>query len=212
MTFSFKGFFKEKDERSKRANINTFFMLILRGINIIVSLLYVPLLIHSLSSYKYGVWLTITSIITWLNFFDIGLGNGLRNKLSIALAEKDDEKGRILISTSYFSIGVISIIFVIVFYFVSPFLNWVDILNVDISMSKEVTKTIYIVMILFCVSFVLNIINSILLAFQRPAFSSLIATIGQLFALLLVAYAVKVKHIVSLPFLASIMTIVPIVV
>lgn len=212
MNFSLKGLFREDNERSKKANVNSALMLILRGINLLISLLYVPLLINSLSSYKYGVWLTITSIIAWLNFFDIGLGNGLRNKLSVALAEKDDEKGRILISTSYFSIGVISIIFAIVFYLVSPFLNWVDILNVDISMSKEVTKTIYIVFTLFCVSFILNIINSILLAFQRPAFSSFIATVGQLLAFLMVMYAVKIKHIVSLPFLAFFMTSMPIII
>lgn len=52
-----------------------------RGISILTSLLLVPMTIGYISSELYGIWLTLYSVIQWLSFFDIGFGNGLRNKL-----------------------------------------------------------------------------------------------------------------------------------
>lgn len=207
-----KGLIFEKNERSKKANINIMFMLLFRGMNILISLLYVPLLINSLTSYKYGIWLTITSIVAWLNLFDIGLGNGLRNKLSEAFVDNDNLKGRILISTSYFSISVLSIFFIFLFFIALPFIDWTAILNVDATLRNEVTMTVSVVFVLFCFSFVLNIVNSILLAFQRPAFSSLMVLIGQLLAFLIVFYLVKVQHINDLPILGFVISFVPVAV
>lgn len=45
-------------------------------LSIIISLLLVPVTLNYLNSYEYGVWLTLSSILVWINYFDIGLGNG----------------------------------------------------------------------------------------------------------------------------------------
>ena len=47
----------------------------------------VPLTIHYINPTRYGIWLTVSSIIGWVSFFDIGFGNGLRNKFAEALAK-----------------------------------------------------------------------------------------------------------------------------
>lgn len=65
-------------------------MLLIKICNIIINLAYVPLLINSLNQDRYGIWLTITTIVSWIAFFDIGLGNGLRNKLAESIACKDE--------------------------------------------------------------------------------------------------------------------------
>jgi hypothetical protein len=57
---------------------------------------------------KYGSWLTLRSIILWFAFFDIGLGNGLRNKFTEAKAPGNLERTRIYISTAY---GLLILIF-----------------------------------------------------------------------------------------------------
>lgn len=187
-----------KDLRSISANKNAIFMLFLKGINIVISLMYVPLLINALSSYKYGIWLTVTSILGWLNLFDMGLGNGLRNKLSESLARNNTKEAKHLISTAYASIAILTLVINALFFSITNFLDWSNILNVPETMRNEVTNLINIVFILVSIQFILSIINSILFAFQKPAYSALVTTIGQLLAFGLVSYSVIILNDYSL--------------
>ena len=68
---------------------------IIRGWNCIVQLLLVPVTLNCLTQYEYGIWLTINGILLWMDSFDVGLGNGLRNQLTKAIAAKDYTRGRI---------------------------------------------------------------------------------------------------------------------
>ncbi|MDE5975352.1 MAG: hypothetical protein K2G69_02250, partial [Muribaculaceae bacterium] len=57
---------------------------LVKGISILTSFLLVPLTLGYLRPVEYGIWMTLSSILVWINYFDIGLGNGLRNKLAEA--------------------------------------------------------------------------------------------------------------------------------
>lgn len=72
-------------DRTKQAKINVWVSFLIKGVSILVSLVLVPLTLSYLTPFDYGVWLTLNSILVWLDFFDVGLGNGLRNKLSNVL-------------------------------------------------------------------------------------------------------------------------------
>ena len=58
----------------------------LKGGSVIANFLLVPLTIDYLDTENYGIWLILNSFIAWFSFFDIGLGNGLRNKFAEAKA------------------------------------------------------------------------------------------------------------------------------
>ena len=87
----FFDYFSKGHERTIRAKKNIVISFILRVISIGTSLLLVPLILAYLDQTRYGIWLTLASIVMWFNFFDVGLGHGLRNKLSEALAEGKNE-------------------------------------------------------------------------------------------------------------------------
>jgi O-antigen/teichoic acid export membrane protein len=53
------------------------------------SLLSVSVLLHLLGNKQYGEWVTLTSIVLWLQLMDLGIGNGLRNKITTHLAVGD---------------------------------------------------------------------------------------------------------------------------
>ena len=63
--------------RGKRLKINMIIMFIVKFLSMGISFLYMPLLLHSLETEQYAVWLTLTSIVYWITLFDIGLGNGI---------------------------------------------------------------------------------------------------------------------------------------
>ena len=76
-------------------------MIVLKGGNVLVGLLLVPLTLHFVSSETYGIWLALSSIVAWFSFFDIGINNGLKNRLTEALAHQDMVLAKKYVSTTY---------------------------------------------------------------------------------------------------------------
>jgi O-antigen/teichoic acid export membrane protein len=143
----------------------------------------VPLTVDILGAEKYGIWLTIYSIVNWFNSFDMGLGNGFRNKFTESLAVNDLELSIKYVQTLYASIGLISIVLVGVYFIVSPFLDWVNILNISSHFDEDLDNVIGSVFILFFVQLWLKNISTILLAFQKSAVASLVNLFISIFSL-----------------------------
>ena len=186
-----KDFFTKGHERSIKAKKNILASFLIRVCSIVISLVLVPLTINYINPSRYGIWLTLSSIVAWLSFFDIGLTQGLRNKFAEAKAKNDDSIAQIYVSTTY---AILSLIFFgiwFLFLIGNSFLNWSRILNVSETMQSEVTILAIIVFTYFCLSFVLKVITTILLADQRPAKSSLIDLLGQVFSLIFILILVK---------------------
>ena len=82
---------------------------VFKGLAVACSFFSVPLMIHYLGQEQFGVWSTLLSVMTWIAFFDLGLGNGLRNKLAESLAKDRVDEARSYISSAYSLIGLISL-------------------------------------------------------------------------------------------------------
>ncbi|NVJ48606.1 MAG: oligosaccharide flippase family protein [Cytophagia bacterium] len=173
-------------------------MFILKGVSILTNLAFVPLLIDVLNVEKYGVWVTISTITAWLAFFDVGLGHGLRNKLSEALADNDKMLGRQYISTSYLvMIFVVSILLVLDFL-ISPLISWSSVLNTDLGMEVELDLLVTLVIALSSFQFLFKLLTSIMYAFQLPAISALLVTAGQFFSFLVIYILTQIQVELSL--------------
>lgn len=209
---SIRGILNRGSQRSVNTKKNIILMLILKGVSLLISILYVPLLLHSMSSVNYGIWLTLTSIVSWVAMCDIGLGNGLRNKLAEAIAVKDLLLGRKYISTAYVSLFTLMGIIVILFLIISKFISWNTVLNASELNQIELNSLVNIVFITFCINFVLSLLNSVLLALQVPATSSIITTLGQLLSYIAVLIAVKAFNETSVLTLGTIISVIPVIV
>lgn len=112
----FANFFTKGHEQSIEIKKNVFFSFILKGLSLILGLLYLPLILSYISKESYGVWLTLSSVIGWLAFFDIGLGNGLRNKFTESVAKKKIILAKTYVSTTYAVLTIITSILFISFF------------------------------------------------------------------------------------------------
>lgn len=139
---------------------------IYRGLSVIISFLIVSLTLEILDEKKYGVWLVISSFISWFSVFDIGLGNGLRNKLTEALAQNNKIYAQSLVSTAYIAVSTISILLLILFSIVNFFIDWSIFFNAGSSLSKDLSILMPLVFIFFCFQLILKLITSIFLANQ----------------------------------------------
>ena len=206
-------FINKGDSRSVLYKKNTIYMFLLKGISMLISLLYVPLLLSSLDTENYGIWLTLTSLVSWVAMMDVGLGNGLRNKLTETLANNDILLARKYISSAYVALFIYILCFLIIFTFaIHSFVPWNVVLNASDISEKSLDALVLIVFFSFGVQFVLNLINSILLALQRPAMSSMLSTLGQLLSFVVVLICVKVFQINSLLFLGCVVSLSPVLV
>lgn len=111
-------------KRTNKALFNIASSFVIKGASILLSLLLVPITLDYLNPYEYGIWLTLSSVLMWINYFDIGLGNGLRNKLSEALAVGDDNLARIYVSTSFFILFLIALSIFFIFLLSKDWIDW----------------------------------------------------------------------------------------
>lgn len=156
-----------------------------KGMSIISTLLIVPLTISYLSPEHYGIWLTLSSIVTWVYYFDLGLGNGFRNRFSEAVSMGDIESAKQYVSTAYFTIlAIVSIIFLVgllAFYRI----NWLIFLNLAEDIDNfELQRVMVILLAFMCLNMVVQLFGTLLTADQKIGLSSLISGLGQLASLI----------------------------
>ena len=146
----------------------------------------VPLTVSYVNKEQYGVWLTISSIVAWFNFFDAGLGNGLRNRLAESMAKDDLENARIYVSTTYFILGAIFLSIIGAFLIINPFLNWAAILNVDSLTRSYLGQVVLITFCFFSLNLILKLIHTIFLANQQPAYVRIMNLVTNIISLTVV--------------------------
>lgn len=185
------NFFTKGQERSIKAKKNILGSFIITGLSILISLVLVPLVINYINPTRYGIWLTLSSIVGWFSFFDIGLTQGLRNKFAEAKAKGEEVLAQIYVSTTYAILSIIFCLVWIIFLIANHFLNWAHILNISDDMQSEVSTLAIIVFTYFCLQFVFKVITTLLIADQQPAKSSLINLFGQITSLLFIIVLVK---------------------
>lgn len=66
------------DKRTTTIKKNIIGSFLIKGCSIIISLMLVPITLGYVSSELYGIWLTLSSIMMWISFFDIGFTLGLK--------------------------------------------------------------------------------------------------------------------------------------
>ena len=175
-----------KNKRTLNLQKNVILSCIYKGISIGISLLIVPLTLNYLESERYGIWLTLSSIIGWTTLFDIGLSNGFRNKFAEALALKNDSLAKTYVSTTLALLSIIIICVLIVFYIVNQFINWGIVLNTAAESSRTLSQLVLITFTFFAISLVLRITTSIFLADQKSSLVDLVVMLGSLLSLMVI--------------------------
>ncbi|MDP8200863.1 MAG: MATE family efflux transporter [Candidatus Tenebribacter burtonii] len=184
-------FFSKGHERSIKAKKNIAISIVIKGLSIFAGFLLVPLALEYLDATRYGIWLTLSSILAWFGFFDIGLGNGLRNKFAEAKANGDNKLVKIYVSTTYALVATIMISLFILFFIVNNFLDWTKILNTLPNLQTDLNNMVIVVFAFFCIRFITKLITNILLADQKSAIRDSLDLIAKIMNLGLIFLLLK---------------------
>lgn len=211
--FSIKTQIRKKfigtDSRSKKMYKNTVAMIGIRGVSMILTLISALIMLHHVDRADYGVLLTLTSIVGWVGYMDVGLGNGLRNKLPEFLAKGDFHSAKKIVSSCYVTLAIYVALIIVIFLMVSPFVDWLGVLNSPTSDAGEIRGLTNVVFIAFCIQFLFGLINSILFAYQMPAFQSLFTFVGQFIALIALVIQVYVFDVTSVLQIGAVNSMIP---
>jgi len=156
-----------------------------------LSYLLVPLTINYLNIEQYGIWITILSIMSWVVFFDIGLGHGLRNKLTEALAANDIKLAKIYVSTAYVAIGFIALTFFVILILILPFIPWNKVFNTTSVSNAELLKLVFIVGSFFLLNFILSLCIPMFYAYQKASLATMRQVLLNLFALIAIYILIR---------------------
>lgn len=188
------NFLSKGHPRSLITKKNILASFLIKGVSIAISIVLVPLTIDYVNASSYGIWLTLSSIVGWFTFFDIGFGNGLRNKFAEAVADKNSELAKIYVSTTYAILSLIIGGVMILFFIVNPFVNWAKALNSPPEMSSQLSLLAIIVFVFFFLRFVFQLISTVLKANQETAKSSFLELLGSMLSLLIIYILTKTTH------------------
>lgn len=181
--------FKDKDEKNLLINIGLAFGI--KGISLFISFFSMPLYIKYFNNNEVlGFWYTVLAILNWIVIFDFGLGNGLRNSLTEALALGNVEKAKKYISSTY---GILTLIVLPVCIVGVIILGLVDInsfFNIDPELISKNTMLISVVILFcgICLSFVLKTINYIIYAVQKSSINNFISLITSIIPLVFILF------------------------
>jgi O-antigen/teichoic acid export membrane protein len=126
-------------------------------------------MIKYLGTEQYGVWSTLLSIVSWVVLFDIGIGNGLRNRISESLAQENKKEAHKYISTAYTIIGLISVLLIIIFLSVSNYIPWQNVFNITSLSNQELKSVVNITVIFLFLNFWISLINQVCNGFQKTS-------------------------------------------
>lgn len=176
------------DNRSKNLKKNIIYSFLLKLFSIGLSFVLLPLTVHYLTEVEYGIWVTLFTIMNWVNFLDMGLGLGLRNKLSEAVSKNNLNEIRLYLSTGIFAMIGMGSILLIIFIIGIQLVNMQSIFNTKIISEQDLYISTLCTGIFVIVAFVLSVINQIYYAYQKAAITGAIQIVHNLIMLIIVYY------------------------
>jgi O-antigen/teichoic acid export membrane protein len=196
------------NERLRRVGLTATASLAAKAISIIAGLITVPLTVGYLGAERYGIWMTISSIIALLAFADLGLGNGLLNAISEAHGRDDREKAKEYVSSALVLLTIIAAFILLAFSISYPAINWQRIFNISSPIAlKEAGPAMFVFIACFAVNMPLGTIQRVQLGYQEGFANSIWMALGSLLSLMGILLAISLK--VGLPWLVFAMAGLP---
>lgn len=184
---------KSKD-RYRRAGRTAITDMASRIVNIATALITVPVTLSYLGTDRYGLWMALTSFITFLNFTDMGFGIGIQNSLANCFGRDDKQSARYYISSGLFVMFLLFFVFVVVAFFLLPFIDFNKIVTVQSeTAASELLPTVQAMFIAFGLGLPAGMIQRIYNAYQQGYWGNMQLTAGNILGLISIFVCIHFK-------------------
>lgn len=174
-----------QNERERRIILTATTGTVAKILSMAIPLVTVRLTYNYLGAEMYGLWNAILSFFAIFQFADLGLGNGLQTKLSIAYGKEDITEQRRLISATFFVLCIVSFIILVTFAIAFPFINWSGLVNAKTSDATNLASMVVLIIVLSKIFTIpLSLVQRTQLALQEGYISNLWQIAGYFISLI----------------------------
>lgn len=196
-------------DRYRRIILTASSSLAARGVTAVTMLASVPLTVEYLGNERYGMWMTISSLIALLTFVDLGIGNGLVNAIADARGHEDREALAKAVAGSFFMLLGLALLLLTALTVSLPIIAWSRLFSVTTPLAaQELEPSVRLFLFCFLISLPLGVVEKVRMGYQEGFANSLWQMAGSVGGLLFIVLAIRLKA--GLPWLVLAMAGTPI--
>lgn len=134
----------------------------------VISFAMIPLTLNYLGTERFGLWMTISSVVAMLSFADLGIGSGLMNAVATAQGKDDNQEIKKKIAAGLLLLSGIASLIIALFFLIEPLVHWGKLLNIGSDLAnEEAAPTIAVVVIWFAISMPAGVAIKVLMGLQK---------------------------------------------
>lgn len=155
-------------ERHRRAILTAAAAGAAKVVSVGTALISVPLTLHYLGSERYGMWLTISSVVAMMSFADFGIGNGLLNAVAQANGKDDRRAMQGLVSSAFLVLSGIALLIGSIAAIAYPFVSWPRLFNVEsVLAASEAGPALAVFLACFLFAIPLGVVQKVQIGLQQ---------------------------------------------
>jgi O-antigen/teichoic acid export membrane protein len=167
-----------------------------------------PIAMRYLGEERFGLWVTLSSLVILMGFADLGVGNGLLNAIAGASGRDDTPAIRRYVSSAFVILSLIAVCFVLCFVVVDQFVAWADVFNLKTHLARrECERALEVLACCFALSIPAGIVQRTQTGLQLGFLANLWQAAASGLALLAVLLAIHLE--LGLPWLTGAVVGVP---
>jgi O-antigen/teichoic acid export membrane protein len=189
-------------ERHRRVALTAAAAALAKVLSVSTALISVPLTLHYLGAERFGMWMTVSSLIAMLAFADFGIANGVLSAVADGHGRDDTPAIQHAVSSGFFMLAGIASTVVVLFAVAYPFVSWHRVFNVQGELARaEAGPALAVFVGCFAAAIPLGVVQRVQMGLQQGFMASLWQCVGSVFGLVGVLVAIQLEG--GLPWLVA---------
>lgn len=155
-----------------------------RVVQISTSLITVPVTLKYLGNERFGLWMTISSVLAMAAFADFGVGNGVLNAVAKAYGRDDIEAIRKAVSSGFAILTSLAALLLLSFFLIYPHIDWSGFFRVSSTQARmEAGPALAVFACCFALNISLDVVQRVQLGLQQGYLYGMWQLSGSVFGL-----------------------------
>jgi O-antigen/teichoic acid export membrane protein len=155
-------------DRERRAVTTGGISALARIVQLATSFVTVPLTLKYLGNERFGLWMTISSVLAMAAFADFGVGNGVLNTVANAFGRDDVDGIRKAVSSGFAVLWTIAAALLLLFFSIYGFISWADFFRVSSLQARaEAGPALAVFAVCFAFNIAMDVVQRVQLGLQQ---------------------------------------------
>jgi O-antigen/teichoic acid export membrane protein len=185
-------------KRIKNAGLTGITTLSVKGIVVLVGIISIPLTVKYLGNERYGLWLLLSLLLSWISIADLGLASSLTNTIAFADGKEDINLAKEALSSAFWIMVGTAVIIFVLFFLINPYIPWAKVFKVTSPEAKiEVGPAVISTVLIFALRLPLSVPSRVFAGYQKGYFYQLWNGLGNIIGVF--GLIIGIRFNVSMP-------------